>query len=383
MKGKLTIEQVETEAQRKEFIRLPWKVYQDDPYWVPPLVSEQVALMSPEKHPFHQHADVVYFLARRDGDVVGTIAALVNHRHNEYWDEQMGFFGLFEVLKDREAAEVLLETACDWVRDQGMTAVRGPANYSTNEEIGLLVDGWNGIPVIMMTYNPRYYIDFIEGAGFVKAMDMYAYLFDLEPYAEGNLPDRVVRIVEKVKERRGLRVRSINLRNFDEEIARVKKIYNAAWSKNWGFVPLTNAELDYIAEQLVQIVDPDLTCFVERDDEPVGMFIALPNVNRPLRKAYPHPDTPELWTMLKLLWHWKVRGSVETARAFMGGILEEHRGVGADVMMAIELAQALLRKGYRYCEGSWILENNDATRRTVEAYGGEIYRTYRLYEKAL
>ncbi|HIQ02304.1 MAG TPA: N-acetyltransferase [Anaerolineales bacterium] len=383
MTNRLAIEQAQTAEERMEFIRLPWKVYRGDPYWVPPLVSERVEFLDPERHPFYEHADVALFLARREGEVVGTIAALVNHRHNEYWGEKVGFFGLFEVIQDREAAEALLETACNWVRGQGMDGIRGPANFSTNEELGLLVEGWDGPPVIMMTYNPRYYVDFIEGAGFIKVMDLLAYLADLEPFRRDGLPERTLRITEKVKERRGIRARRLDMRRFDEEVEHVKRLYNSAWSKNWGFVPLTDREIEHIAAQLKQILDPDLCCFIEKDGEPVGFALVLPDLNRPLLRAHPHPDTPEWWTMLKLLWHWRVRRTVDTARAYAGGIIEPHRGVGADAVMVTAVAQALLRKGYRYCEISWILEDNLMMRRMAEAYGGRVYRTYRLYEKSL
>lgn len=383
MTGRLTIEQVQTAEERMEFIRFPWKVYRNDPYWVPPLISERVEFLDPERHPFYEHADVALFLARRDGEVAGTVAALVNHRHNEYWGEKTGFFGLFETIQNQEVAAALLDTACGWVRERGMTGIRGPANFSTNEEIGLLVGGADGPPVIMMTYNPRYYADFIEGAGFVKAMDLLAYLADLEPFRREGLPERTLRIARKVTERRGISVRKIDMRRFDEEVEHVKRLYNSAWSKNWGFVPLTDSEIEHIAAQLKQILDPDLCCFIEKDGEPVGFALVLPDLNRPLLKAYPRPQTPEWWTMLRLLWHWKVRRSVNTARAYAGGIVEPHRGVGADAVMAMGVAQALLRKGYRYCEISWILESNLMMRRMAEAYGGKVYRTYRVYEKPL
>ena len=381
--GSLKVQPAVTPEERMDFIRFQWRVYENDPYWVPPLVSERVEFLDPERHPFYEHADVALFTARRNGEVVGTIAALVNHRHNEYWGEKVGFFGLFEVIEDREVAEALLETACDWVRERGMTAIRGPANFSTNEEVGLLVDGWDGPPVIMMTYNPRYYVDFIEGAGFVKAMDLVAYLVDLEPFHRNGLPERLLRVTEKVKERRGIRARPIDMRHFDEEVQRVKKIYNSAWSKNWGFVPLTDREIEHIAVQLRQILDPDLCCFIEKDGEPIGFALILPDLNKPLLKAYPRPDVPEWWTMLKLVWYWKVRRIVDTARAYAGGVIEPYRGVGADAVMAAEVGKALLRKGYRFLEISWILENNLMMRRMAEAYNGRVYRTYRVYEKPL
>lgn len=377
------IQPARSPEERMEFIRFQWEVYKDDPYWVPPLVSERAEFLDPERHPFYEHADVALFIARRDGRPVGTIAALVNHRHNEYWGEKVGFFGLFEVLEDREAGEALLNTACDWVRDRGMTAIRGPANFSTNEELGLLVDGWDGPPVIMMTYNPRYYVDFIEGAGFHKAMDLVAYIVDLERFHREGLPERLLRVTRKVEEGRGIRARPIDMRHFDEEVDRFKRIYNSAWSRNWGFVPLTDREIEHIAAQLRQIIDPDLCCFIEKDGEPIGAALVLPDLNKPLLRAYPHPDRPEWWTMVKLLWHWKVRRVVDTARAYAGGVIEPHRGVGADAVMAAAIGQALLRKGYRYLEISWILENNLMMRRMAEAYGGRVYRTYRIYEKAV
>ena len=210
-----------------------------------------------------------------------------------------------------------------------------------------------------------------------------AYLADLEPFRQHGLPERALRIAEKVKKKRGFSARTLNMRRFDEEVNHVKRLYNSAWSDNWGFVPMTDREMEHIAAQLRQLLDPDLCIFIEKNGEPVGFALILPDLNRPLLKAYPHPDTPEWWTMLKLVWHWKVRRSVYTARAYAGGLIEPHRGVGADAVMAIEVAQALLRKGYRYCEISWILENNLMMRRMAEAYGGKIYRTYRVYEKAL
>lgn len=382
-KSPVTIQPAQTPAERTTFARFPWRVYRGDPYWVPPLLSERITFLDPQRNPFYEHADVALFIARRGDEVVGTIAALVNHRHNEFWNEKVGFFGLFEVLQDAEAADALLTTACNWVRQRGMTAIRGPMNFSTNEELGLLVEGWDGPPVIMMTYNPRYYAGFIEAAGFVKVQDLLAYLADLEPYHRSGMPERAVQVAEMVKERRGLRVRPADMRHFDQEVERFKKIYNAAWARNWGFVPLTDREIEHIAAQLRQIVDPDLCCFVEKDGETIGVGLLLPDLNRPLWKAYPRPETPEWWTMLKLLWHWKVRHAYDTARAYAGGILEPHRGVGADAVLAMEILRALLRKGYRYCEISWVLESNPMMRRMAEFYGGRVYRTYRIYEKAL
>ncbi|MDY0020524.1 MAG: N-acetyltransferase, partial [Anaerolineae bacterium] len=241
MTEKLTITPVETAKERTEFNTFQWEVYKDDPYWVPPLLSEREAFFDPiHGHPFHRHATVRYFMARRDGRPVGRIAAIINENHNLHWNEKVGFFGLYEVLDDREASDALLEAAEAFVRQQGMTAIRGPMNFSVNEECGLLVDGWNGPPVMMLTYNPRYYVDLIEGAGYTKAMDLLAYLSDLTQYhLDGTgINPKILRVAEKVRERYNLKVRPVDMKHFDEEAERIKLIYNSAWSKNWGAIPL-------------------------------------------------------------------------------------------------------------------------------------------------
>jgi GNAT superfamily N-acetyltransferase len=382
--GRLTIEPAHTAKERLAFIHFQWEVYRDDPFWVPPLISDRVEFLDKERHPFHQHSEVDYFIARRDGRPVGTIAAILNNRHNEFQGERVGFFGLFEVLRDREAAEALLETAGNWVQERGMEAIRGPANFSTNEEVGLLVDGWDGPPVIMMTYNPRYYVDFIEGAGFHKAMDMVAYMLDLDQFGRHgeNLPPKLLRVSRKIQERGNFVVRKMDMRHYDEEVDRFKVIYNAAWEKNWGFVPMTDAEVDHLAAGLKQIIDPNLIWFAEKDGEPIGAMLPLPDLCQPLLRAYPRPGEPEWWTMAKLLWHWKVRGCVDTIRAMAGGTLEQYRGRGVDAVLITHLAQAAIPR-YRRCELSWILENNIMSRRSAELFGADAYRTYRLYEKKL
>jgi hypothetical protein len=382
--GKLTIRPVHTSEERLEFIHFQWEVYRDDPNWVPPLISERVELLDKDRHPFHEHADVELFMARRDGKPVGTIAALVNHRHNEVHGEQVGFFGYFEVLQDREAAEALLETACNWVREQGMTAIRGPETFSLNEEAGLLVDGWNGPPVILMTYNPRYYVDFIEGAGFYKAMDLLAYMVDMYEFGPRgvNLPLKLRRVAKKIQERGNFTTRPADMSRYDEEVKRFKRIYDSAWEKNWGFVPPTEAEAEHIAHAMKSMIDPDLIWFAEKDGEPIGALFPLPDLNQALIKAYPRPGVPEWWTLAKFLWHWKVRRCVNIMRGFAGGVLEERRSLGVIAVLMVKLAEVAIPR-YRWCELSWILENNIKTRQICEFLGGTVYRTYRIYERTL
>lgn len=380
----LIIEPVETIQQRREFISLPWRVYKDDPNWVPPLFSERMAFLDPQKNPFYEHATVQLYLARRGAEVVGTIAAFTNHRHNEFQGENIGFFGFFEVLDDKEAADALLETAEHWARQQGHTALRGPAQFSTNEECGLLVDGFDDPPRILMTYNPPRYVDYIESRGYVKAMDLWAHALSTDIYAGGSkFPDKLIRVVKKVKERGDIRVRKINLKDFDAEVERVKKIYNSSWAKNWGFVPMTDAEIEKLGEDLRPIIDPDLVFVAEVDGEAVGFSLTLPDLNQPLRLAYPNPHTPEWVTMAKFLWHWKVRRQINWVRVFALGVLPEYRARGIDALFYYETGLEALKKGIKFAEMSWILENNDMMNRGIRLMGGEVYKTYRFYEKAL
>ncbi len=386
----LSIQTVETIEDRRAFVSLPWRVYQDDPHWVPPLFSERLHFINPDEHPFFEHAEVEFFLAKRpstssgQAEVVGTIAAFINHHHNEFQEENIGFFGFFEVLDDPDAAKLLLETAENWVRERGYDAIRGPAQFSTNEECGLLVDGFDDPPRIMMTYNPHRYIKYIEDQGFQKAMDLHAYAQSTDIFAGGSkFPPKLIRVVEKIKEKGDIRIRKVDLKNYDLEVERVKKIYNQSWARNWGFVPMTDAEFEQLGKELRPVLDPDLTFVAEIEGEPIGVSITLPDLNQPLRSAYPRPKTPELLALLKLLWNWKVKREVTWARVLILGVLPEHRARGVDALFYYETAVAALKKGIKYAEMSWILENNDAISRPIRVMGGEVYKTYRFYEKAL
>ncbi|HEY66559.1 MAG TPA: GNAT family N-acetyltransferase [Caldilineae bacterium] len=374
-----------TPEERLQFITFQWEVYKGDPNWVPPLISERKAFLDPARNPSFEHMDCQLFLAERDGRVVGTISAHINHRHNEFHEEQVGFFGFFETIQDYAVAEALLSAACDWVRDRGMTAIRGPANFSTNDEVGMLVEGFDSPPVILMTYNPRYYPEYVERFGFQKAQDLLAYHIDLEIFREhpDRVPSKLLRVVEKVKRRGEFTVRPINMKRLDEEIERFKKVYNSAWSRNWGFVPLTDAEIDHLAENLKQIVDPATVFIAEAEGEPIGIILPLPDLNQPLRLAYPRPGVPEWWTLLKFLWYWKVRRTVTLIRAFAMGVIEPYRNRGVDAVMYYEMGKAALERGYKEAEMSWILESNTVMNNTIKALGGRHYKTYRMYEKAL
>jgi GNAT superfamily N-acetyltransferase len=376
------ITSAQTDREILEFIQFPWKVYKNDPHWVPPLISERRSFLDRSKNPFFQHAEAEYFLARRDGQVVGTIGAFTNHRYNEFQKVNTGFFGFFEVLEDPEAARALLRTAEAWARQAGHKTILGPAQFSTNDEVGLLVDGFDDPPRILMTYNPRRYVDYLETAGYKKAMDLWAYETLMSRFkGEGGLPPKLLRVAEKVRQRGKLHVRRLNMKEFDQEVERVKKVYNRSWERNWGFVPMTDPEFEHMGKQLKSIIDPELVVIVEADGETVGFGLTLPDLSEPLRLAYPRPGTPEALTMLKLLWHWKARRRVKWIRVFALGVLPEYRGQGVDALMYVETTRSALQRGYQKAEMSWILENNMMMNRGIRFLGGEVYKTYRLYEK--
>ena len=378
----LTIKPVKTLEDRKRFLSLPWKVYKNDPHWVPPIFSERLHFTDPEGHPFFQHAEVQFYLALRGDEVVGTIGVFTNHLHNEYQNENIAFFGFFEVLEDYEAAEKLLETAESWARDRGHNALRGPAQYSTNEECGLLVDGFDDPPRILMTYNPRYYLEFLEKAGYKYARDLLAYALSVEDFHE-TIGDRLEKLTKRILERKNITIRNLNMKKFDEEVDKVKVLYNSAWSKNWGFIPMTNPEFDQLASELKSILDPDLVFIAEKDGETVGFSLALEDLNEPLRLAYPTPTTPEWWVMAKLVWYWKVLKRVSWVRVYALGVIPEYRKSGIDALFYYLSAQAAQKKGLKMGEMSWILDNNDLISRPAEAMGGKVYKTYRFYEKSL
>jgi GNAT superfamily N-acetyltransferase len=378
----LQIQEVQSAADLEQFITFPWQVYAGDPYWVPPLIGERKEFLDPDESPFFEHGRGRYFFARRGARNVGTIAAFTNDRYNEFHEHNKGWFGFFEVMDDPEAAALLLETAIDWARSAGHESIVGPAQFSTNDELGLLVDGFEDAPRILMTYNPPRYATYLTRAGFGKAMDLWAYSVQVEGYMD-RVPAKLIRVTEKIKARRKWVVRTIDMRRFDEEVEFVKHIYNRSWERNWGFVPFTDAEIDMLAANLKQIIDPDLVVMVEKGGEPIGFGLSLPDLNEPLRKAYPRPGVPETWTMLKLLWHWKVRRQVRWLRVFALGVLPEYRGRGVDALMYLETAKRAVQKGYQRAEMSWILENNVMMNRAIEMLGGQIYKTYRMYEKDL
>lgn len=369
----VTVRSVAGRKDLQTFVKLPWRIYAHDPMWVPPLLRDVYAVLDRRRHPFHQHAEVEYFLAWRGARVVGRIAAIVNHRHVEFHDEPIGFFGLFESEPEDDIARALLATAEIYVAHRGMAALRGPVNLSTNDELyspGVLIRGFDSPPGLMMAHSPPYYAGLMEAAGLSKAKDLMSfYLRGPEP------PERLSRAMDKVARRSGVKLRPLRLREFDREVAIVKDIYNAAWERNWGFVPMTDAEFVHLAKALRPVINPDMCAIAEIDGEPVGFALALPDFNQALRRI----DGRLLpFGLVKLLWY---RRKIDQARVLTLGLKPRYRHAGLDAALIVHLYRESSRAGCLKGECAWILEDNLEMRRAVERVGGEPYKIYRVFER--
>jgi GNAT superfamily N-acetyltransferase len=365
------IEVVEAGKSLDCFIRVPLELYENDPLFIPQLNREMKVHFSP-KNPFFHFSEVHFLIALKDGRKAGRIASFVNKRHNEFHKEPTGFFGFFECIPDQQVANALFERAAFHLRGEGMDRMRGPMNFSTNEECGFLLEGFHEPPMIMMPYNPPFYNELSEGCGLRKAKDLYAYIHEMQE----ELPEKVLRVADIV-ERRGIKVRNINMKRFIDDMRIFKEVYHSAWEENWGFVPMTDEELEYSAGRLKQIIVPELTAIAEKDGVPVGFFGIVPDFNRVLKKMNGRLNP---LTILKALYYSR---KIDDSRALLLGIRKDHRNKGVEALMFRKVFPALKKGGYRRVEFSWILEDNVPVQRTIETFGGKLYKKYRIYEKSL
>jgi GNAT superfamily N-acetyltransferase len=370
----VAVREIPEGASLRDFVDLQWRINERDPNWVAPLRMSVGAALDRRKHPFHRHAEVAYFVAERGGRVVGRIAAVVNHAHNEYHGDRVGFFGLFEAENDQPVADALLERAAAWLRERGMEAMRGPMNLSTNEEIaspGVLVEGFDTPPMAMMTHNPPYYRELLEGAGLEKSKDLLAYWLE-----HHGVPERLVRGYERVLKREGVMIRSLDLKRFRQEVDTIKKIYNAAWTQNWGFVPMTDAEFEHVAKDFRPIVDPELCLIAEVRGEPVGFSLALPDIHQAMK----HIPSGRLFPLgiFKFLWH---RRKINGVRVITLGFKPGYQHLGLGTAFYLRTWQNGTARGYDRGEASWLLEDNFPIIRAMEQIGGREYKRYRIYER--
>ena len=372
------IEPVSNRRELKDVVMFPFRLYRDDPNWVPPLIGERMRHYDPGHNPFFQHAEMQLFRALRGGETVGTIAAIDDERHRQIWDENVGFFGLFEAVHDRDVAGALFEAASQWLAERGRETIRGPMNLNINDECGLLIEGYDGPPVLMMTYNPPYYRELLECHGFSKAKDIYAFKSIIADFGRDmeHLPKQISRVARIAQERYGVTMRHIDLRRLKEEVALIKPLHRGAWSKNWGAVPMTDAEFDYLADTLKPVVDPELTYLAFIDGKPIGCFLTVPDYCQVAQRLGGRLF-PFGWA--KYLWY---KRKIAGIRVLIMGVLEEHRLKGVESLFYQEGCRIAVRKGYEWAELSWILEDNYKVIRGIEMMGGKRYRTYRFYERA-
>jgi len=358
----------------KRFIKFPWRIYGDDPNWVPPLIFDQLQFFSPRKNPYFSHSTAQLFMAFRGEEPVGRISAHENNQHIRVHKDGAGFFGFFECIDDQSVADALFDAASSWLGKRGLKTMRGPVSFSVNHEVGLLIDAFDEPPLIRMTYNPAYYAGLIEGYGLQKIQDLYAYIM----FENEEIPERLRDMADLVLEDPRLVVRTVELRDFKNEVERIKKIYTEAWSENWGAVPLTEEEFDRIVGEFRLIYDRDLFFIAEYDGEPAGMSLVLPDINQALKKAggrlFP-------LGLLKILWY---RRKIDSWRMPIMGVRKEHRMKGIELVFCCRTYDVAKKKrNYRKCELSWILESNTAANAVLKRLGARRSKTYRIYEKRL
>lgn len=364
------IREIKYPYKSNDFLLLPYKIYKADSCWVAPLLIAEKDLLNRDKHPFFNHADVSFFVAYKNNEPAGRIAAIINRNHNSFHNEQVCFFGFFECVDDQEVAGRLFEKVYEYGEKFGCRIIRGPMSYSTNEQCGLLVSGFDIPPAIMMNHNPRYYIGLIENAGFVKAMDLLAWRV-----LQDNFSVRLLELADRFEKRHQIKIRSLDMKNFWRDVDIVKGIYNQAWEKNWGFVPMTDEEFMHTAKDMKLICDPDLVLIAEAYGKDVGFAMALPDINLALRhingRLFP-------FGIFKLLLHKK---DINKIRTLTLGVVSEFRQKGIDLILYTRLFKNGTAKGYNGGEFSWILENNTMMNEALKKMGCNLAKVYRVYEK--
>ena len=367
---------VASKRELKAFIRLPWRLYRNEPHWVPPLLMDLRKRLDREHNPFFEHAEAEYFLAWRDGRPVGRITAQVDRNFNEFQDNEWGMFGFFECEDDPEAAGALLEAAAAWLRDRGRDRMVGPMDFSTNDECGLLIEGHDRTPIILTPWQHPYYQGLLEGAGLTKAMDTF--MWELYVDKRERVHPSIWEMAEKVKSEHGIIVRPMRKRDLEAEVGRFLEVYNAAWEKNWGFVPLTEEEVRHYAKDLKPVLDENWAMIAEaRDGTVVGAALTLPDFNQVL--AHLNGRLLPFGWAKALYW----RRKIDRVRVFALGVKREyqHTGVAARMYeLHFDSAERTPQKGG---ETGWILESNTAMNRAMEGMGGKITRRYRFYERPL
>lgn len=366
----IKIDIVKDKKDLDDFINLPWDIYKDNQYWVPPLKNEVKEILDTTKNPFWEHARRELFLVRDDNKPVGRIVAIVDDNHNTFHQDKIGFFGFYESINDYEVAKLLYDQVKIWLQNHKMDTMRGPLNPSQNDEVGFLLEGFDKPPVVMMTYTLPYYLDLAEQYGLKKAKDLYA----LYKKVNEKIPERIERMVAIIRKKSRVKIRTVDMKHFNRDLQYLKDIYNSAWEKNWGFVPMTDKEMDLTAKKLKQFIDPKLVIFAEIDNQPVAVSVTVPDINQIFKKLN---GKLGLFGMLKFLYY---RKKIDGVRALIGGVKKEFRQTGIISLLFYESVINSRNRNYKWCEFGWNLEDNDLINQFDMAIGGKIYKKYRIYE---
>ncbi|MEP7145937.1 MAG: hypothetical protein ABI792_02885 [bacterium] len=377
MSEKYEIELIETESGKNKFIQFPYQLYANEKNWVQPLRFDVKNNLNEKKNPFYEHSKIKLWVARKNGTIAGRIAGIINDNHNKFYHDKVGFFGFFESINDKNISSMLFDKASGFVKENGMDTLRGPVSPSTNDECGLLIDSFDSPPVMLMPYNPEYYIELFESYGFEKAKDLHALWISKDVIKDEKMMGKLDRISDMILKKENLTIRKVNMKDFQNEVQKVRSIYNNAWEENWGFVPMTEKEFKYIAANLKLAVDPDFVEFAEINGEPVGFSLAVPDINQAIKgmngKLFP-------FGFLKFLINKK---KINQLRVIILGIKREYHKKGIDAIFYRNVIRAGNNKGFKGAEISWVLEDNHAMMQTAEKLGAKVYKTYRIFDKKI
>lgn len=372
----ITIKEVISNADVKKFIDFAHELYKDDEHYVPELYLAQKEMFDKKKYPFYDYGTVKSFLAYKNGKIVGRISAISNKRYNDYHDSNIGFFGFLEFIEDKEILTTLLETASNALKSHNYDYLMGPTNFNTNETSGFLIDGFHEPAKIMMTYNKNYYDRMLLDIGLTKEMDMFAFMIDTQKASDKSI--KLSRLLEQRLAKGGITIRNISLKSFKEEVKKLKKVYNAAWEKNWGFVPFTDKEFNHMADGLKMIAIEDFAYMAEHNGEPIGFSISLPDLNEITKGFKKGRLLP--FNIFKLLMN---RKKTSCVRILATGVKEEYRKKGIEAIFFAKNILEARKRNLKGGEASWILESNEEMVLSAKKLNGEKYKTYRLYKYPL
>jgi ribosomal protein S18 acetylase RimI-like enzyme len=370
----IEVKEVNDKKEIKKFIDFPHDLYLGDPNYVPEIFLGQKELMDSKKNPFFKHSKATLFLARKEGKIVGRIAAIRNNNYNKYIQANVGFFGFFDCVNDYEVAKVLFEKAVEWIKNEGLDKILGPTNFTTNDTAGMLTMGFDSPPLVMMTYNKPYYNDFAEKFGFYKQMDLLAYWLPTK-----DVSNRSVELAQRLEERlnrKGIILRQVSIKHFKTEVDKLREVYNKAWEKNWGFVPSTKEEFEHTAEGMKMILNTDFAYLAEKDGEAVGFGLSLPDINEIMLKVKRGRLLP--FGIFKLLFGKK---KVKKVRIITLGVIPEFRNMGIEGILYSKMILGARKYNLEGGEASWILENNQMMIKGLENLNAKHYKTYRIYQK--